>query len=393
MRLLARAALTALVTAAPLAVVPGVAPGVGAASPAAAAPASAGTGAEFALTGRGWGHGKGMSQYGAKGAADAGLSHRQIAAFYYPGTRVGTAGGNLRVLLTAATRQNLMVAHRSGLSVRSVRTGASYPLRHAGAVRWRIAPSADNATSNVSVYRSGAWRLVRRIPGQAEFVAPSLRLYLPDGSKVYRGRLRSSIAHGQRDVVNVVGLESYLRGVVPLEMPASWHQQAVRAQAVAARSYAAYERANSARGHFDVYDTTQSQVYGGVGAEVAQSDTAVAATRGEIRAYGGKPAFTQFSSSNGGWTVKGSAPYLVAKADPYDPVRTWRWTLTQAELRAAAPGIGTATDVRVVARDGRGDWGGRAVTVLVTGTLKEVEVPADTFRSRIGLLSTYFRRV
>lgn len=380
MRLLARAALTALATVAPLAVVPGV-----------VAPASAVAAAEFGLEGRGWGHGKGMSQWGAQEAAIDGLGFRQIMNFYYPGTRVGSATGNIRVLITAETRQALVVGHRSGLSVRSVTSGASYALKRAGATRWRITPSADNATSKVWVY-DGAWRLVRSIAGQAEFVAPSIRLYLPSGSRVYRGKLRSASAGGQRDVVNIVSLETYLRGVVPEEMPALWEAEAVKSQAVAARSYAAYERANTNRGHFDVYDTTQSQVYEGAGAEVPQSDAAIAATRGEIRTYGGKPAFTQFSSSNGGWTVKGSQPYLVARADPYDPVRPWHWTLTQAELRAAAPGIGTATAVQVVARDGHGDWGGRAVTVRVTGTLKTVDVPADTFRSRIGLLSTYFRR-
>lgn len=381
MRLLARAALTALATLAPLAVVPGV-----------VAPAPAAAAAEFGLEGRGWGHGKGMSQWGAQEAAADGLGFRQIMNFYYPGTRVGSATGNIRVLITAETRQALVVGHRSGLSVRSVTSGASYALKRAGATRWRITPSADNATSKVWVY-DGAWRLVRSIAGQAEFVAPSMRLYLPSGSKVYRGKLRSASAGGQRDVVNIVSLETYLRGVVPEEMPALWETEAVKSQAVAARSYAAHERANTNRGHFDVYDTTQSQVYEGAGAEVPQSDAAIAATRGEIRTYGGKPAFTQFSSSNGGWTVKGSQPYLVARADPYDPVRPWHWTLTQAELRAAAPGIGTATAVQVVARDGHGDWGGRAVTVRVTGTLKTVDVPADTFRSRIGLLSTYFRRV
>lgn len=381
MRLLARTLVTALATVVPLAVLPG---------PAAPAPAAAA--AEFDLAGRGWGHGKGMSQWGAQGAASRGLSFRQIVNFYYPGTRVGSTTGNIRVLITAETRQALVVGHRSGLSVRSVSSGASYPLSRAGATRWRITPSADNATSKVWVH-NGAWRLVRTIAGQAEFVAPSIRLHLPSGSEVYRGRLRSAAANGQRDVVNIVSLETYLRGVVPAEVYTSWKPEALKAQAVAARSYAAYERAHSSRGHFDVYDTTQSQVYGGAGAEVSTTDAAIAATRGEIRTYGGKPAFTQFSSSNGGWTVKGSQPYLVARADPYDPVRTWRWTLTQAELRAAAPGIGTATAVRVVARDGRGDWGGRAVTVRVTGTLKTVDVPADTFRSRIGLLSTYFRRV
>lgn len=381
MRLLSRTLLTALATVASLAVVPGAAT----ASPAAAAP-------EFKLEGRGWGHGIGMSQWGAQGAATRGVDYRSILAFYYPGTRVGATSGSLRVLVTAETRQSLVIGNRSGLSVRSVSTGTSYPLARAGATHWRITPSADNTVSQVWV-RTDTWRLVRQIPGAAEFIAPALRLYLPSGSKIYRGRLRSAIAAGQRDVVNVVSLESYLRGVVPLEVPALWRRGALRSQAVAARSYASFERAASTARHFDVYDSTRSQVYGGVAAEEPQTDAAVADTRGEIRTYDGKPAFTQFSSSNGGWTVKGSQPYLVARADPYDPIRTWHWTLTQAELDKVAPTIGTVTAVRVITRDGNGAWGGRAVKVRVSSALKTVDVDADTFRSRIGLLSTYFRRV
>ncbi|NHA01729.1 SpoIID/LytB domain-containing protein [Nocardioides sp. W3-2-3] len=72
--------------------------------------------------------------------------------------------------------------------------------------------------------------------GQAEFVAPSLRLYTPSGSALYRGSLRSSVDGAHRDVVNVVPLEYYVRGVIAREMPASWRAQALRAQAVAARS-------------------------------------------------------------------------------------------------------------------------------------------------------------
>lgn len=363
-------------------------------APGAVSPVPAAAATTWALEGYGCGHGWGMSQYGARGAAERGLSFRQILGFYYPGTKVGTASGNIRVLITAETRQALVVGHRSGLSVRSPSTGASYPLSRAGATRWRITPSADNATSKVWVY-NGAWRLVRSIAGQAEFVAPSIRLYLPSGSKVYRGKLRSAIAGGQRDVVNVLSLESYLRGVVPLEMPALWEADAVRAQAVAARSYAAEERARGGHGHFDVYDTTSSQVYGGAGAEVAQSNAAIAATSGEIRTHDGAPARTQFSSSNGGWTVANPGyPYLVAKADPYDPLRRWTDHVTSAEIQAAWPVVGTVTGFSVTKRDGRGQYGGRAVTVTIKGTGRPggYEVSGDSFRTRMGLCSSMFRK-
>lgn len=382
MRLLSRTLLTALATVAALTVVPGVSTP----SPAAAA-------TSWELQGRGWGHGIGMSQYGALGAADKGLGYRRILGFYYPGTTVGTAKGSIRVLVTAERRNTLTVANRTGLTVRSTATGTSYALKRAGATRWRILPSADNATSRVYVLVAGRWVLVRQIRGGAEFIAPSLRLYLPTGSKVLRGRLRSVIVDGQRDVVNILPLEYYVRGVVPLEMPASWHRQAVRSQAVAARTYAAFERASRASSYFDVYDTTRSQVYGGLSAEDPRSTAAVSDTAGEVRLYAGKPAFTQFSSSNGGWTVASSnadMPYLKAQADPYDPIRTWHWTLTQAELNKALPGIGTVTSVTVTQRDGNGAGGGRVTLLKVTGTGGIRTITGSDLRSAIGLLSTYF---
>lgn len=384
MRLLSRVLVTALAIVAGLTVVPGLST-----VPSAAAAPS------WSLQGRGWGHGIGMSQWGAQTAATQGVGYREILGFYYPGTSVGTEKGNIRVLLTAEKRNSLTVGNRTGLSVRSTTTGAVYALRRARATHWRIRPGATNGISQVLGRVSGRWVLVRQLRGGAEFIAPSLRVYLPTGSKVLRGRLRSVMVNGQRDVVNVLPLEHYVRGVVPLEMPASWHRQALRSQAVAARTYAAFERASRSASYFDVYDTTRSQVYGGVSAEDSRSTAAVTDTAREVRLYGGKPAFTQFSSSNGGWTVASAnvnngMPYLKAQADPYDPIRTWHWTLTQAELRRALPGIGTVSKVEVVERDGNGAGGGRVTELEVTGTGGELTITGSALRSAIGLLSTYF---
>lgn len=351
-------------------------------------PATAAT--TFSLSGRGWGHAHGMSQYGAQGAATRGLTFRQIVNFYYPGTKVGTATGAIRVLLTQETRDVLVVGARSGLSVRATGSSTSYPLARAGATHWMIAPTPDNATSRVWVAVQGKWTLVRQLKGQAEFVAPSLRLYTPSGSAVYRGSLRSSVDGAHRDVVNVVALEHYVRGVIAREMPASWQAHALRAQAVAARSYAAFERGSRSGARYDVDDTTRSQVYGGLAAETTATNAAVTATASEIRSYGGKPAFTQFSSSNGGWTTQGSVPYLVARADPYDPVRTWTDSVTSAELEKAWPSLGTATGLQVLKRDGHGAGGGRVVTIRVIGSKRSIEVAGDTFRSYLGLKSTFF---
>jgi stage II sporulation protein D len=290
----------------------------------------------------------------------------------------------------------VVVGHRSSLTVRSLKTGRVWNLTRSDARRWRITPLPGNRSSRLWVH-TGKWRMVRDIAGQAEFRAGGapIRLYLPQGSAVYRGSLRSAVPRSGagRDTVNIVPLEGYLRGVVPREMPASWSPHAVRAQAVAARTYAVYERDTTNRGHFDVWDTTRSQVYGGVGSEHPSSDAAIAATRAEIRTYDGRPAFTQFGSSNGGWTVKGGFPYLPAQADPLDPKTTWTVTISDNAIERAWPHIGDLMSVAVAPRDrdGQGEWGGRVLKVTIKGSEGTATPSGDSFRSILGLRSTLFR--
>ncbi len=172
-----------------------------------------------------------------------------------------------------------------------------------------------------------------------------------------------------RNTINVVSLESYLKGVVPLEMPATWSKAAVRAQAVAARTYAAYERAHRSG---PMCDTTSCQVYGGRAAEHRDSNAAIKATRKLVLTHRGEPAFTQFSSSSGGWTSAGSMPYLRARKDPYDgwagnPVHTWRIRVKDTLFESRWPSIGNLRRIAVRQRDGNGQWGGRIRSIAVIG--------------------------
>jgi SpoIID/LytB domain protein len=192
-------------------------------------------------------------------------------------------------------------------------------------------------------------------------------------------------------------LESYLRGVVPRETFPSWHQAALEAQAIAARTYAAWDRSTPSSKLYQICDTTSCQVYGGFSAEYASTDTAIAATRFSVRLDGaGKPAFTQFSSSNGGWTVAGSQPYLVAKADPYDgwsgnKVGTWHDVpLTAGNVERNYPAIGSLTKISIDTRDGHGDLGGRVLKMTLTGTGGSVQTTGEDFRLRVGLRSSWF---
>jgi stage II sporulation protein D len=350
--------------------------------------------ASITIKGHGYGHGHGMSQYGAEGAARRGLTFRQIANFYYPGTTWGTARGSVRVLISADTTDDLVVLARDRLRVRDSRTGTVTPLPENGATRWRIV--VNSAGEDRVAYLTDHWRPWRVLEGEGAFSAGGapVTVVTPSGQRRYRGRLAAhapSAGSRARNTINTLSLESYLKGVVPLEMPALWSPAAVRAQAVAARTYATYER-DYLTG--PLCDTTSCQVYGGYDAEHPASNAAVEATAHLALMHQGAPAFTQFSSSSGGWTSAGSMPYLRAKADPYDgwagnPVHSWSTTVSDAVVEARWPGIGNLTRITVTQRDGNGEWGGRVRSVTLVGGRGRVVVSGDTLRSVLGLRSSW----
>ena len=348
------------------------------------------------ITGHGFGHGHGMSQYGAEGAARQGLTYQQIAEFYYPGTAWGTSTGRVTVQLTRdTTPADLVVLARPGLTLRDTRAPGRTLLPDNGARRWRVVTSA-RGVSRVS-YLTDRWTAWATLKGQGEFYAAGapITLITSSGKRAYRGRLRTAITgNGTRATVNDLNLDYYLRGVVPLEIPASWTTAAVQAQAVAARTYASYERAHPRSSAYQICDTSSCQVYGGYDAEHAAANQAIRDTAGQILTSDGAPAFTQFGSSSGGWTSAGSVSYLPAREDPYDgwagnPVHEWTVRIDDAALERAWPAVGDLTRIAVTSRDGNGAWGGRVRSITLVGTAGRVVVSGDTFRSVLGLRSTW----
>lgn len=359
------------------------------------------------LHGHGYGHGHGMSQYGAEGAARQGKSWRRIVGFYYPKTQVGRTAKRIRVLVTADTSPDVVVRARRGLTVTDRADGRDWVLPVRERVdAWRLIPSTSNSSVTVLQrhHRAGwrTWSLPGRgaLRGDGQFAAAKgpVTLRLPSGGTVrYRGALRSASptsGSSTRDTVNVVGMDDYVRGVVPLEMPASWSQQALRAQAVVARTYAAFERRQRAGGHYQICDTFTCQVYGGATAEYRSTNRAVRKTAGRVLTYRGKPAFTQFSSSSGGWTSAGGQPYLVSRRDPWDDWsgnawRKWTATIDASRLENSYPRIGRLKRIHVN-RDGNGHWGGRVRSAVLVGSGDRVTVTGDTLRFAYGLPSTWF---
>ena len=353
-------------------------------------------GSTVTVVGHGYGHGHGMSQYGAEGAAREGLGYDQIADFYYPGTEWAKVRGRIRVLLTGDTTDDLVVLAQDGLRVRDASTGEAEVLPDNGATRWRIIVGPGGANRVGWLDKTG-WHGYEVLGGEGSFSAgrQPVTLVTPSGNHAYRGRLvaaQTSPGSRDRNTVNVLPLDAYLRGVVPLEMPALWHAEAVKAQAVAARTYAAYERDHPAS-YYHLCDTGSCQVYGGVDAEHPASDTAVRATAHQVLTYDGSPAFTQFGSSSGGWTSAGSVPYLPAQADPYDdwagnPVHDWKVSFAATTIAGHYPALGRLRRIEVTRRDGNGDWGGRLVSLTLVGSQHDVVVSGDTFRATFGLRST-----
>jgi stage II sporulation protein D len=357
--------------------------------------------ADTTISGRGFGHGRGMSQYGAQGAAIAGKSAQQILDFYYPGTAIGKATGSIRVRITADTTDGIRVGRVNHLKVRDLRTGKVHALPKASTRnQWSIDPYGDHGTK-VSSYdaKTRKWTLWKTFTGMTQFEGASVTgLILPSGAvRRYRGALRAvDVSGAHLDTVNVVSLEHYLRGVVPREAISSWRPAALQAQAVAARTYSVFHRNRAARRAYDLCDTISCQVYGGYDSEKASTNTAIAATAGQLRLYKGKPIIAEFSSSNGGATATGSVPYQLMKVDSWDaypgngnPNVTWTVTRTAAEVRSAFD-VGAIRSLRVLKRSGVGPGGGRVLTVEAVGSKGRRVLTGDQLRGRLQLRSSWF---
>ena len=264
--------------------------------------------AVFVVTGRGWGHGVGMSQWGARGYAARGWGFRRILAHYYRGTEIGPAPlSRVRVLLASERTR--------------VRIGSKRPFRivDAAGVHRTVKSGAVFLGPGLRV-KLGRKRLRLRPPVRFQPGIRPLRL----DTAPYRGELVVHRSGRLLSVVNHLDLDLYLRGVVPWEMPHDWPLEGLKAQAVVARSYAL---ATLHPGQtYDLLPDTRDQVYGGLAAEKPESTRAVSATGGRVLLYAGRVATTYYFSTSGGrtasicdvWPKLACIPYLTSVADPYE---------------------------------------------------------------------------
>jgi SpoIID/LytB domain protein len=372
--------------------------------------------------GRGYGHGVGMSQYGARGRAQAGEDAATILGHYYQGATLGAldATTQIRVLVLskwiARVDRPLVVYGRLGSwSIDGV--GGEFPAD----ARLRLFPPEAPAPG-MAVATGAPWRLiVEGADGMIWFdgLAPAdftirgttadTRLQLwskPTRYDRYRGVLRVIVHSATRvSVVNDVMLEEYLGGVVPVEMPATWPAAALQAQAIAARSYAA-RRLRPGVSYFDVPDNSSSQIYRGILAEKPATTAAIQATTGTVLMSGTTIVNAMFHSTGGGATESNENVYTSATGrrtgrpvsylrgaldrrpdgTPFDggaPYATWMTrTYSRAQLSAwfAADRRTNVGDLLAIDLRDRG-VSGRLVSVTLFGTAGSRTVSGEVFRA------------
>ena len=348
------------------------------------APVAALSAPVYVLSGGGYGHGVGLSQYGAFAQAKVNRGYRDILAFYYPGTEFGKAPVSKVRVLIADGRPSAKLASAVPFTVRDGSgTVTSLP---AGEIALR--PDLELVVDGTAT----------TLPAPLAFTPGKGGTLTLDG-KGYRGELQATVVQKALkkalQIIDVVGLDAYLLGVIPGEMPKEWPAAALQAQAVAARTYALASVVKNRP--FDLYSDPRSQVYYGVAAESPATTAAVKATSGEILTFGGKAATTFYYSSSGGRTASSEdvfgvvTPYLQARDDPWDTLSPYhRWPLrsyTAASLGQAFGLSAAVVDVEIVPT-----VSGRPASVtLVKKTGARVLLRAADVRARLGLRSTAFR--
>ena len=377
--------------------------------------------AAMAFDGSAFGHGVGLCQWGARGRAAAGQSVQQIIGAYYPGTtiqKVLAPETTIRVLVHSGLEVAADETERvsavggtwqvvaQGVAPITVPTDAKLELVNPGGLRWQV-KRRDGAVLS--------WGPLSG-PLVVRPTSPDTRIvldYRPSGDvpgrpntyfDTYRGEIILYPTGQGIETVNRIGIEDYLRGVVPEESPATWPDAALQAQALAARSYAVFRAQTRAKQAWDVDDSTWDQVYRGWWAEHPNTNRAIDATAGQLVMSGAQVAQTYFFASCNGWTDSNESvwggtplPYLRgirdvdAAGQPFDkdaPGSTWTTgSLTASQFEAMLK-VDPATDVgslRSVDLSTRAP-SGRLLSVRVAGTNGTKVIAPETLQARFNRL-------
>ena len=211
-------------------------------------------------------------------------------------------------------------------------------------------------------------------------------------SKRYSGKINIVFRNNKILVINVLGVEKYLNSVVGSEMPHKWHIEALKAQAIASRTYALKKTNN---GLYDIDSTQNNQVYNGLESSTFKTRRAVRETRSLVITYKNKLINALFHSSSGGMTENSEAvwsdpyPYLVTVKDfdQKNPKIRWNKEVSKSELKEIFPIIGGIQQIEVLNITETG----RIKNLKITGTFGDKVITGKEFRSKLGLKSTLFR--
>ena len=382
--------------------------------------------------GKGWGHGIGLSQWGAQahaqGAGGPRKTGEQIVQHYFPGAQLSTHPASLpiRVLLSAPS---------TGCVGRTI--GDRTRMWSAGGMWLVDGEDPKNVYADVGPYGSlsflavdttlivtsdGSGRTVVKGPGTVTLVPKQSwdPIVVQQKDLSYRGNIHVGAREGGfLRVVNYVSSDDYMKGALPGEVPSHWEFEALRAQAITARTYAAWRQSTAADRTWDVRDDTADQCYGGRTFESARTSSAVESTAAKVLTYDGKPIRALYSSSHGGmsenvgclldakkvgitWTCEEGWPYLAPVEDPaearaYDvrgtnPYVSWTKHFTGAEIRKAIREDHGFDIGNFVSMEFNLSPGGRPISVRVRGTDGWVDLKGDRFlRTTLGLKSTLVR--
>jgi SpoIID/LytB domain protein len=379
--------------------------------------------------GKGWGHGIGLSQWGAQGWAEGAVGPRltgeQIVAHYFPGAQLasqpitqpfrvllsapstGCVGSTIANIARMRSAGGMRLVNNADPSIVYTESAPNEPLRF-----WNDGGSlAVRNDSNNQIVFFGADTVVLQ---PRQFWDP---IYVDQKGLSYRGNLQVGLREeGNLRVVNFVSSDDYMLGALPGEMPSHWEMEALRAQAITARTYAAWRQSTAGDRTWDVRDDTADQCYGGYTFESPRTTAAVQATASLILKYDGKPIRALYSSASGGvsenvgcvldaekvgdsWRCAQGWPYLQVTEDPaeaaaYDkrggmPHTLWSQWFSGAEIRKQIIEDYNVDIGSFVSLEFNESPGGRPISVFVRGTDASVNLKGDRFlRTTLGLKST-----
>jgi stage II sporulation protein D len=342
--------------------------------------ASARAQVSWVVKGHGFGHGVGLSAYGAYGYALHGKGYKFILGHYYPGTSLGQISGpNVVRVLLGSSAGDVTFSEATSACKTKLEPTRSYEAHRVG---------------NAVVLRSSGGKPLARCGAKLRAAGSAGTIDIA-GVGRYRGALETVVNEsGELNIVNALSVDNYVKGVIPNESPPSWPMAELKAQAVISRSFAL--TGGREGDGFDLYSDTRSQVYKGLESEYTTSDEAAVQTKGQVLMYEGNIAETLFSACSGGKTesiqnVFGTAiPYLVGVPDPYDslcPLHDWTLKFSGPEISEKLSGLLEGKLKKVVIT--KTGYSPRIIEAKLYGTGGVTSVTGEQLEVALGGYSTW----